>query len=618
MNLAASGIRRTRLGGPLGYAVLCAAVVMTVAVAVQQADLEQVAYAYPSDGYGEKSSDEYDKEAKYDRSSDEYDKEAKYDEHSSDKYGKHAMHLPPLQQDVAPSEVQCNEPRNLYLAGSRPMCLYPATYDVLLARGMDLVEVATGYPDVGFTAEEMAWLDENPVVRVSYDPHWYPIEYEDESGELAGVTAKYLYKFSKITGAEFVPVDTADWTAALDSIRDRTSDVIMMVTPTDERSEYMAFTTGHYPVGSSLVTLEDVQLDMDEDVYRVLTVRNYSIEEWLDENHPDIEYVSADNTLHGLQLLQTGEADVFATYWPVAKGIADREGITVYNAGPTGHDQPLAIGYRDDLPVLGGILQKTLDHIPPEMLEKIQSIETPAMKLTPSSYPTVDLTAEEQAWLDENPVVRVSYDPHWYPIEYEDESGELAGVTAKYMYKFSKITGAEFMAADTADWTAALDSIRDRTSDVIMLVAPTDERSEYMAFTTEHYPVETSLVTLEDVQLDMDEDVFRVLTIYNYEVEDWLDENHPGIEYVSVDNTLHGLQMLQTGEADVFAATWEVAKSIAEREGITVYNAGPTGHAYHLAIGYRDDLPVLGDILQKVLDAIPPELLEKMQRIDRD
>ena len=106
-------------------------------------------------------------------------------------------------------------PENLYLAGSRPMCLYPSTYDILLARGMDLVEVAAGYPDVGFTAEEQAWLDENPVIRVSYDPHWYPIEYEDESGQLAaGVTAKYLYKFEMITGAEFAPVDTADWTAA--------------------------------------------------------------------------------------------------------------------------------------------------------------------------------------------------------------------------------------------------------------------------------------------------------------------------------------------------------------------------------------------------------------------
>ena len=49
-------------------------------------------------------------------------------------------HLPPLKQhDIPPSGVQCNEPRNLYIAGVRPLCLFPDTYETLVSRGVDLV-----------------------------------------------------------------------------------------------------------------------------------------------------------------------------------------------------------------------------------------------------------------------------------------------------------------------------------------------------------------------------------------------------------------------------------------------------------------------------------------------
>ena len=280
-------------------------------------------------------------------------------------------HLPPLKQhDVPPSEVQCNEPRDLYIAGVRPLCLFPDTYEILASRGVDLVR-GTVYA-LDLTAEEEAWLLQNPVVRVSYDPHWFPIEYVDESGNLAGTTKGYIAEFERITGIDFQQADIADWTHALESMRERSSDIIVMVAHTDDRAEYMGFTKPHYIVETSLVTLEEASLDMDTEGLRLLTIRNYEIEDWLDKNYPDIEYISVNNTLHGLEMLQQGGADAFAATWPVALDIAETEGMTVYNAGPTGHAYQLSVGYRSDQPVLGSILQKVLDQIPQSTLERLQ------------------------------------------------------------------------------------------------------------------------------------------------------------------------------------------------------------------------------------------------------
>ena len=514
------------------------------------------------------------------------------------------VHPPPLKQhDIPAHDIQCNPPRNLYMAWDMPVCLYTGTYHTLISRGADIVMVPP------YTAEQMAWLQENPVIRVAYDPYWSPVEYVDESGMLAGVTARYIDEFAHLTGATFQQADVSDWSDALNSIRERSADVMFMVVHTDDRSEYMGFTAPHYSEENRLITLHDTDISLTDENLRLLTVRDYAIETWLDQNHPDVSYISVDDIPQGFEMLQRGEADAFALTWPAAQDTAATEGIPIYDAGPTGYAYHLSIGYRNDQPVLGSILQKTLDAIPASTLERMQDI---------ASYDTpTGLTATEMAWLQENPVIRVAYDPHWPPVEYVDESGNPAGVTIRYIDEFAHLTGATFQPHISV-WSDTLNSMRERSVDVIFMVAHTDDRSEYMGFTTPHYTVETRLVTLHDTTLDITYEHLQLLTLRDYAIETWLDQNHPDISYISVDDIPQGFEMLQRGEADAFALTWPAAQDTAATEGIPIYDAGPTGYAYHLSIGYRNDQPVLGSILQKTLDSIPASTLERIQDIASD
>ena len=512
-------------------------------------------------------------------------------------------HPTPLQQGAGLWVVQCNEPEVLfYLAGLLPVCLLPDAGETLIAGGIDLVRGPTQGPsaELGLTTEEEAWLRDHPVIRVAHDPGWFPIEYADEHGQLAGVTLDYVIEFERLTGADLLPVLTEDWTRTLQAIRDRDADVLFMVAHTAERAEYMGFTNPHHQMETRLVSLEEGQLSLDEPGLRVLTIRDYEIESWLDENRPDVEYISVDSFTEGLAMLRAGEADAFAATWPVLRAIAEMEGMTVYNAGPTGHSYPLAVGYRSDQPVLGLIMQKALDASPP-LLEIFEGPAGPAW------------TAEEEEWLANNPVIRVAYEPGWFPIEYIDEAGRLSGVAAAYVAEFERITGADLQAAQIADWTAALQAIRDRDADVLLMVVNTAERSEYMGFTSPHFTIESVLVAAEDVQLTLEEPNLRVLTIRDYSVEGWLDENYPDVDRISVDSFTEGLTILREGGADAFVDVWQVVHAIAELEGMTVYNAGPTGYSYDLSVGYRGDQPVLGSILQKTLDHIPESTLERLQ-----
>lgn len=498
--------------------------------------------------------------------------------------------------------AQCDEPRELYLVNSWPICLSPSTVEALTARGVDLVRGATQGPldELGLTAQEERWLASNPVILVAHDPGWFPIEYADERGQVAGVTLDYIIEFERLTGADLRTVLTDDWSGALQAIRDGDADAMFMVAHTAERAEYMGFTEPHHHMETRLVSLEEGPLSLDDPGLRVLTIRDYEIESWLDENRPDVEYISVDGFDEGLAKLQAGEADAFAGTWPVVRAVTEQHGLTAYNAGPTGHSYPLSVGYRGDQPVLGSILQKALDASPP----LLAIFEGPAAPVW---------TAEEEGWLADNPVVRVAYDPGWFPIEYLNEAGRLSGIPAAYVAEFERVTGADFQAAQIDSWSGALQAIRDRDADVLFMVANTAERSEYMGFTDPHYTVESVLVAAEDVQLSLDEPGLRVLTIRDYSIEGWLDQNYPNIDRISVGSFAEGLAMLRAGEADAFADVWLVVRALAELEGMTVYNAGPTGYAYELNIGYRNDQPALGSILQKTLNNIPESTLERLQ-----
>ena len=451
----------------------------------------------------------------------------------------------------------------------------------------------------GLTAEEEAWLLENPVIRVAHDPGWVPIEYADESGRIAGVTAKYMAEVEKATGADLVGAGSTSWSHALEQLQNREADIAFMIADTPERSEYLGFTTPHYTVSTSLVALEEGHLDMGDEGLRIVTIRDYAIEGWLDENHPDVQYISVDGFAEGLELLQADGADALAATWLVVQHVAGSMGITVYDAGPTGHEYDLTVGYRSDQPLLGSIMQKTLDGIPQSVLEGIQAGS--------------NLTAEEEAWLLENPVIRVAHDPGWVPIEYADESGRIAGVTAKYMAEVEKATGADLVGAGSTSWSHALEQLQNREADIAFMIADTPERSEYLGFTTPHYTVSTSLVALEEGHLDIGDEGLRIVTIRDYAIEEWLDENHPDVQYISVGGFAEGLELLQADGADAFAATWLVVQHVAGSMGITVYDAGPTSHEYDLAVGYRSDQPLLGSIMQKTLDGIPQSVLEGIQ-----
>ena len=233
--------------------------------------------------------------------------------------------------------------------------------------------------EVSFDDAEQAWLEDNPVITVAYDPAWPPYEYVDDEGNLAGASGAIASMLEEMTGSQFTEVEPAiaSWSDALDRMMDGTADVLFMIENTAERDEYMDFTESWITIPISIITLvEKADTITSENLadYKVVTVDGYAVETWLDENMPDVEYESAASAADALTMISDGSADAFLDVWGVASHIAANSGIeNLAEAGTIADEYSLSIGYTQGDDTLGSILQKTLDAIPQGEIERIVS-----------------------------------------------------------------------------------------------------------------------------------------------------------------------------------------------------------------------------------------------------
>ena len=141
------------------------------------------------------------------------------------------------------------------------------------------------------------------------------------------------------------------------------------------------------------------------------------------------------------------------------------------------------------------------------------------------------------------------------------------------------------------------------------MVVETAERSEYMGFTEPHTKFAWHIITIGDRGIGPDSlENHNVTTIRDYAIESWLDEHRPDVQYASAGSHTEAMTSLADGTSDAFLGSWDVASHYAAELGIEdIYDAGTIGSGHDMRIGYRGDMPILGAIMQDVVDQMPED-----------
>lgn len=228
-------------------------------------------------------------------------------------------------------------------------------------------------PDL--TEEERVWLREHPVITVAQDPDWPPIEFVDEDGDNAGITADYLKLIEQRLGVTFERVRNLSWQESYARLKRWEIDMTTSVTTTPERIEFWAFTKPYMNIPIVIFTQTDVTFvaDLGELAEKkVAVVDGYAVCDWIPRDYPDIQLVKVKNATEGLDQLQNGRVFAYIDNMLVVSYYLAKLKVTnVKIAGETPYKNAQSMAVRKDWAILAGILQKALDSISPSERDAI-------------------------------------------------------------------------------------------------------------------------------------------------------------------------------------------------------------------------------------------------------
>ncbi len=226
---------------------------------------------------------------------------------------------------------------------------------------------STGF-DALLTETERAWLRAHPVVRVTQDDSWPPVEFVDENGEQSGFTNDYLRLIEARIGITFQRVRCKNWQEAYARLKSWDIDMTTTVAETPDRLPLWSFTRPYMSIPIVLLTRSDVTyiLGMRElSGKKVAVVDGYLACEMMARDYPEIQLVKVRSIKEGIELAQSGEVFALAdNMMVISHYLAKMQVKSLKVSGETPYVNAQCMAVRKDWAVFAGILQKAMDSIP--------------------------------------------------------------------------------------------------------------------------------------------------------------------------------------------------------------------------------------------------------------
>jgi len=225
----------------------------------------------------------------------------------------------------------------------------------------------------------------------------------------------------------------------------------------------------------------------------------------------------------------------------------------------------------------------------------------------PANIVPVMLTDAEQAWLKENPRIRVAVKDGWMPIEFKLESGKHQGLSVDYLRHLSNLLGVEFeiinyienIRADKADVISGVVNTRLLNGTDYQAIAQPFLSFPFAIYTNQHKPATAAVSKLDDLRY-LNVAVFRSGMLGRN-----LRKNYPDINLVYVDIADEAFDLLKSGDVDAYVGNEMVLDyhisihrlRYVEKKAVTEFNTT-------VSMAVRKDWPMLNSILTKSIQHI--------------
>ncbi len=221
----------------------------------------------------------------------------------------------------------------------------------------------------------------------------------------------------------------------------------------------------------------------------------------------------------------------------------------------------------------------------------------------------LNLTEQEQVWLNANRVIHVGIDRDFAPYEWLDEKGHYVGMAADYLRLLESKLGVRFEIIKNKSWAEVLNMAKRGELDMLSCAVKTPERSQYLTF-TEPYKA-TYAVIIDNGQGSFIGSLDnlagkRVSVEKGYFMQELLQKNHPKIQLVLAESTEAALSLVVDGKADAYVGDAGSANYTIKKSGLlSLRFSGQTNYRSQHSVAVIKSNTELASIMTKAMASIP-------------
>ncbi|NQZ10942.1 MAG: transporter substrate-binding domain-containing protein [Algicola sp.] len=223
------------------------------------------------------------------------------------------------------------------------------------------------------------------------------------------------------------------------------------------------------------------------------------------------------------------------------------------------------------------------------------------------------LNAQEKQYLKQHPVIRVQNERDYPPFNYSI-NGKESGYSIDLISLIGKNLGIEVKFAQGKRWNEYVQMLKDRQLDVMANMMNTKARQSFANFTAPYAELSFSVVTRtgnsHNVRSKETLAKQRIAIVEGYAISHLINKIFVDTEFIVVKNAQMALKALTSNRADVFITNGAVANYYIVKHFIGGLELHPVPGELNfiglpLSFATHKDNPILTDILQKAMNAIP-------------
>jgi signal transduction histidine kinase/ABC-type amino acid transport substrate-binding protein len=219
----------------------------------------------------------------------------------------------------------------------------------------------------------------------------------------------------------------------------------------------------------------------------------------------------------------------------------------------------------------------------------------------------ISLTKEEIEFI-KNTTIKASISNAWEPFAYKSDDNNALGISSEYWGLISEKLNLTTKNIFYDNFTSQLDSIKDKSADIIYSTAETDQRKEYSIFSKEYLKFPISIVTKKDENFieNISHIINKKIAVgNNFTAHNILKNAYPQINFVLVKNVQEGLDLVSKDKVYAFIDIKPVLLYNIKKYNFTDLKiSGNTGLNFSLKFMIRDDYPIVESILNKAISSI--------------